>query len=44
MKANKKDTILRIRISTNDKAIVKDKAIKKQKTMSTYIRELLSNE
>ncbi len=42
MKENKKDTILRIRISTGDKAIVKEKAQKKQKTMSNYIREKIA--
>ncbi len=38
MKANKKDTILRIRISTSDKHLVRDKAHKEHITISNYVR------
>jgi hypothetical protein len=43
MKADKKDTILRIRISTQDKNTILANATKKQKTISTYVRDASLN-
>ena len=35
----KKDTTLRIRISNQDKEIIRNAAEKQQKTISTYVRD-----
>jgi uncharacterized protein (DUF1778 family) len=38
---NKKDTTIKIRISTNEKDMLKDTAQQQQKTMSNILREAI---